>query len=204
MPDPSPLQELNDLCEKLSADQRDELLQCLLVAASRGGEAKVKALEDELSCQTVFVSARSLSSLGSAWPQASPTKPWREEPMANLNCTRIYADESGQSHAAEQLIELDITAFETAVPAFEVSTPIAVSLARFSVMPPGWVGDWHPAPRRQYSLHLAGELEVEVGDGRVCRFGPGSIVLLEDVSGQGHRTRVVGEQPVVGVFMQLP
>lgn len=124
--------------------------------------------------------------------------------MANLTCTRIYADESGQSHADELPIELDLTDFEPSVPAFELSTPIAVGLARFSVMPPGWVGDWHPAPRRQYSLHLAGELEVEVGDGRICRFGPGSIVLLEDVSGRGHRTRVIGEHPVVGVFLQLP
>lgn len=121
----------------------------------------------------------------------------------NLTCTRIYADESGQSHAEEVSLELPGDQFETSVPPFQLSAPIAVSLARFSAMPPGWEGDWHPAPRRQYSVHLSGELEVEVGDGQVCRFGPGSVVLLEDLSGQGHRTRVIGEQPVVGVFMQL-
>jgi quercetin dioxygenase-like cupin family protein len=124
--------------------------------------------------------------------------------MANFTRTRIYADECGQSHADDLDIEFVTTDFQSSVPAFELSDPIQVALAQFSMMPPGWVGDWHPAPRRQYSLHLAGELEVEVGDGRVCRFGPGSVVLLEDVSGKGHRTRVVGGEAVVTVFLRLP
>ena len=43
-----------------------------------------------------------------------------------------------------------------------------------------------------------------MGDGQACQLGPGSIVLLEDVSGEGHRTRVIGEQSVVAVFLRLP
>jgi hypothetical protein len=42
------LRELNHLHERLSLEQRDELLQCLLIAAPRGGEAMIKVLEDEL------------------------------------------------------------------------------------------------------------------------------------------------------------
>lgn len=34
--------ELNHLYERLSPEQRDELLQCLLVAARRGGEAMTR------------------------------------------------------------------------------------------------------------------------------------------------------------------
>jgi hypothetical protein len=49
MPEPQ-LQELNHLYAKLSAEERDELLQCLVVAAPRGGEAMIKVLEDELLC----------------------------------------------------------------------------------------------------------------------------------------------------------
>lgn len=44
------LEELNHLYERLSPEQRDELLQSLLIAAPRGGEAMVKVLEDELLC----------------------------------------------------------------------------------------------------------------------------------------------------------
>ena len=124
--------------------------------------------------------------------------------MPNLTCLRIFADQSGVSHVTRQPIELEGTETAPSVPAYQVSAPIALSAARFSVMPPGLVADWHPAPRRQYSVHLSGELEVESGDGQVSRIAPGTIVLLEDVSGQGHRTRVVGEQPVVTVFLELP
>jgi quercetin dioxygenase-like cupin family protein len=59
--------------------------------------------------------------------------------------------------------------------------------------PSGWFGDWHPAPRKQYMFCLSGELEVEVSDGEIRRFNPGSVILLEDTSGKGHVSRVVGE-----------
>jgi len=124
--------------------------------------------------------------------------------MEALTGIRIFADESGRSHVEDLCIELDATESASLAPPLQVSSAIALSAARFSVMQPGLVADWHPAPRRQYSLHLSGELEVEVGDGEVRRIGPGSIVLIEDVSGQGHRTRVVGNEPVVGVFLHLP
>jgi len=65
----------------------------------------------------------------------------------------------------------------------------------FRVSPPGYVLDWHCAPRRQYSISLSGVAEIEVGDGTVARIGPGDVVLAEDLSGQGHITRVVGDQP---------
>ena len=45
---------------------------------------------------------------------------------------------------------------------------------------------------------------MEVADGEVRRFGPGDIVLLEDLTGPGHTTRVVGVAPSSGVFVQLP
>jgi quercetin dioxygenase-like cupin family protein len=64
----------------------------------------------------------------------------------------------------------------------------------FRVSPPGYELGWHCAPRRQYSITLAGEAEVEVGDGTIKRIGPGDVLLAEDLTGQGHVTRVVGEQ----------
>ena len=48
--EPPHLEKLIDLCEKLSLEERDELLQCLLIAVSRGGEAMIKVLEDLLLC----------------------------------------------------------------------------------------------------------------------------------------------------------
>jgi quercetin dioxygenase-like cupin family protein len=65
----------------------------------------------------------------------------------------------------------------------------------FRVSPPGYVLDWHCAPRRQYAIALSGHAEIEVGDGTVARIGPGDVVLAEDLTGRGHVTRVVGDQP---------
>jgi mannose-6-phosphate isomerase-like protein (cupin superfamily) len=65
----------------------------------------------------------------------------------------------------------------------------------FRVSPPGYVLNWHCAPRRQYSISLSGTAEIEVGDGTVARVGPGDVVLAEDLTGQGHVTRVIGDQP---------
>ena len=62
----------------------------------------------------------------------------------------------------------------------------------FRVSPPGYELSWHCAPRRQYSISLSGQVEIEVGDGTKARVGPGDIVLAEDLTGQGHITRVVG------------
>ena len=42
---------------------------------------------------------------------------------------------------------------------------------------------------------LIREAEIEVGDGTVARIGPGDVVLAEDLTGQGHITRGVGQQP---------
>ena len=55
--------------------------------------------------------------------------------------------------------------------------------------------DFHNAPRRQFIVNLAGSVEIELGDGTKRVFGPGSILLAEDLTGQGHISRAVGGQP---------
>lgn len=52
--------------------------------------------------------------------------------------------------------------------------------------------DWHGAPNRRVIVVLSGALEVETTDGAVRRWGAGEIVIADDTTGKGHRTRVVG------------
>ena len=59
-------------------------------------------------------------------------------------------------------------------------------------------------PRRQYTITLEGEAEIEVGDGMVKRVGPGDVLLAEDLTGQGHITRVVGSQARFYAVVPLP
>jgi len=42
----------------------------------------------------------------------------------------------------------------------------------FRTTKPGHFSDWHNAPRRQFVITLAGEVEIGLGDGTVHRYGP--------------------------------
>ena len=78
--------------------------------------------------------------------------------------------------------------------------PPAITIRR---NPPGYFLDWHTAPRRQYTITISGEVEIGTGDGAVRRFGPGTVLLAEDLTGQGHTTRVVGNETRISVVVPL-
>ena len=120
-----------------------------------------------------------------------------------MQYTRLYADEYGVSHFEDLEFKLSEVDFVPPAAPLLMSSPIESTRTTFFMLPASWDGDWHPAPRRQLFVQIAGELEVEVGDGKVRRFTAGDVVLLEDTTGRGHVTRVVGDSDVRGVFVQL-
>ena len=120
-----------------------------------------------------------------------------------MKYTRLYADDQGISHFEDLEFELSEADFAPPAEPLNVSAPFAVEQCLFASVPQNWDGGWHPAPRRQFWMQIGGEVEVEAGDGERRRFGPGSVVLLEDVAGKGHVTRVVGHRPSSGAFVQL-
>ena len=63
--------------------------------------------------------------------------------------------------------------------------------------------DWHCAPQRQFIVLLDGEIEVEVTSGEKRRFRGGDVVLVEDTTGTGHRTRTVDGRPRRSLFIPL-
>ena len=106
---------------------------------------------------------------------------------------RLYTGDDGQSHFEDQ----DLGSHQ------DLMTPHPTKSISFSSSPPGDFIDWHPAPRRQYVISLSGQLEIGLGDGTTRRFGPGDARLVEDTTGQGHTTRVVGDQPSVTAVVPL-
>jgi len=121
-----------------------------------------------------------------------------------MNYTRIYCNADGESHFGD--VSVNIAPVDFAPPALplNMATPLEAERMILCVIPAAWIGDWHPTPRRQFYIQLSGELEVTVSDGEVRRFSAGSLVLLEDTTGKGHLTRVVGSTKVEAVFVQLP
>jgi hypothetical protein len=115
---------------------------------------------------------------------------------------RVYSGSDGRSHLAE--VELAMQPFADTEGAHGEATSMqSASGITFRVSPPGYALSWHCAPRRQYSISLSGHAEIEVGDGTVARLGPGDVVLAEDLTGQGHLTRVVGDQPRFSALVPL-
>ena len=107
---------------------------------------------------------------------------------------RVFSGADGESHV--ERMPLALTPFLDSEGAHGEATPLqACAGITFRVSPPGYVLDWHCAPRRQYSLSLSGRAEVEVGDGTKVQLGPGDVLLAEDLTGRGHVTRVVGHEP---------
>ena len=107
---------------------------------------------------------------------------------------RVYSGDDGRSRI--EPLALAMTPFVDTEGAHGETTPVQSARGiSFRLAPPGYVLDWHCAPRRQYAISLSGAAEIEVGDGTVVRVGPGDVVLAEDLTGQGHITRVVGDQP---------
>ena len=77
---------------------------------------------------------------------------------------RVYSGSDGQSHIAEE--PMVMKPFTDSEGAYGEGTPAqAAKSIAFRVSPPGYVLNWHCAPRRQYSIALAGTAEIEVGDG---------------------------------------
>jgi hypothetical protein len=111
-----------------------------------------------------------------------------------LEITRLYSDEQGGSHFADEIIPFELMDFAPPAPPISVSSKFNVDGMIVISSPPGWYGDWHPAPRRQLMFCLSGILEVEVTDGEIRRFGPGDVILVEDTTGKGHISRIVGEE----------
>jgi hypothetical protein len=111
-----------------------------------------------------------------------------------LGYLRLYADADGVSHFEDVRLEPVARPDEPGGGRGERAAPIPVSELVFRrVVDDGEPARAHPAPRRQFVIQLAGEVEVEASDGEVRRLGPGGIVLVEDLDGAGHVTRPVGD-----------
>lgn len=115
-----------------------------------------------------------------------------------MKITRIYTGTDNESHFEEIEIEL-----ESAGDIGKLSEKVNATGIIFRRTEPDYDYDWHNAPERQYIIMLDGAVDVELGDGTVRRFSTGDIVLVEDVTGRGHKSSAVNNEPRTSVFVTL-
>ena len=120
-----------------------------------------------------------------------------------MKYTRLYSDENGESHFEDLEVQFQPVDFAPPAPPLDILAFGQAEHCSILRAKPGWHGDWHPAPYRQLHFYLSGEIEAETSDGEIRRFGVSSIVLVEDTSGKGHRSRVVGSSEVLIAIVKL-
>jgi len=123
--------------------------------------------------------------------------------MGCIEYLRIFADSEGCSHFEIKKISLESKDYAPPASPLNTSVPETAERSVFLELPVGWYGDWHPAPVQQWLIIMSGECEFEVGDGEFSLRKTGDVVVLDDTTGKGHQTRVVGDVAVKIVAIHL-
>ena len=122
-----------------------------------------------------------------------------------MRYVKVSTDGSGGSTLEDVDVAQAASPFADNVPALLVSDPLRASEVVFVTTSDDSAESLpHPTPRRQFVVMLEGEIDLRTTDGQTRRFGPGSICLLEDLSGVGHFSTVRGGRPATFMAVALP
>jgi len=112
---------------------------------------------------------------------------------------RLYADENGDSRFEDFAIELN-----DAGPIGMLSADLPVQSIVFREVEPSYDYNFHTAPRKQYIILIDGSIEIETSLGEKRQFRGGDVLLLEDTTGKGHKTRNLEHIRRRSIFITLP
>jgi hypothetical protein len=112
---------------------------------------------------------------------------------------RIYSDAQGESHFEDVTIPLK----ESGIVG-KLSEAIETKTVIFREVDSTYDWDFHPAPQRQYIVLLDGEIEIETSLHEKRTFKGGDILLVEDTTGKGHKTKNLKPLKRKSIFITLP
>ena len=120
-----------------------------------------------------------------------------------MTYARLFADDKGESHFDHVEIEFTETDYIQSAPPLDFSAILPATQVAFMRAPAGWACDFHVSAARNLFVVLRGEWEVTATDGESRRFAVGSALLVEDMRGTGHSSRVLSDTDSVAVVVQL-
>jgi hypothetical protein len=133
--------------------------------------------------------------MGAQWISGVPVFGQTRTP---IKITRIYTGPDGKTKLEEFDVPLKAQGHGT-----ELAELIPATSVQFRRTNQDYSLDWHPAPRRQFVVTLAGESEIELEGGKKVRLGPANILLAEDTTGQGHISRAVPGKDRISMTIPL-
>jgi hypothetical protein len=113
--------------------------------------------------------------------------------------TRVYSDSNGESHF--EGIQMPL---HEAGSIGRLSGIIPASGIIFREVEPSYDWNFHTAPQRQFIVLLDGEIEIETSLGEKRTFKGGEILLVEDTTGKGHKTKNILPIKRKSIFITLP
>ena len=123
-----------------------------------------------------------------------------EDAIPSMSYWHVYTDADGVS--AQVKCQLSDFVFKGVGPGISPQWNDKMDSAQagvtFTVLPVGWIGEWHENPKPQWIAVLTGRWFVETMDGHRVEMGPGELMMGEDHNtngGTGHRAGTVGAEP---------
>jgi hypothetical protein len=113
---------------------------------------------------------------------------------------RLHVGKDGKTHFEDATLKLDEADYRPPAPLMFVSHAYQTDGLQFIRLPSGWAAEAIHPPKKQFLICLKGTIEVTVSDGEMRSFGPGDRILMEDVEGDGHATRVRGDECLAAVI----
>jgi len=123
----------------------------------------------------------------------------------------VWTDADGISHQSRcQLSEFQKAAIQPAATPQWIGAKTRHDTTVFvTVLPAGWIGNWHENPLPQWIIPLSGRWFVETMDGVRVEMGPGDISFGEDQNTRqtggrrGHLSGTIGSEPAVLMLVQF-
>lgn len=148
-----------------------------------------------LVCLATFVAVAMLCATSGLFrePQAAAGR------LDRVSVTRIFTGPDGFTHAEP----VDVKFSPGTIPKTWQSSREKMASAYFVNAQPGFVEDWHNASAHRYVFTLSGRAEIELTGGQKIPIDHDKVLLADDLTGKGHTTRVVGNEPWIAVFVQF-
>ncbi len=130
----------------------------------------------------------------------------RLDPLTQFVRITLFTDADGRARFRDDSMPLD-----EGTPQARLSTLMPTGGLQLRTSPVGFRSDFHCTTTPQWVFILGGRMEIGLQDGSVRVFGPGEHFYSSDTlppgaafdpALHGHRSRQVGDEPLVTVFVR--
>jgi hypothetical protein len=129
----------------------------------------------------------------------SPLAAQRPSP---ISITRVYTGTNGETHT--ERMDIPVTPRPAPFQLAEISELFGATGLRLRRWTPGYVSDFNPATDRSYMIGISGHAVIETSDGTEIVMEPGRILLMDDVTGEGHKIRAAGPEDCITASVSAP